>query len=636
MKQHHFSPEKLVYYLFVSIILMCLSTLDLRAESITLKRWQFDRALHALKTKDWKKFEHYSATLQDYPLYYYLRYRYLKPRLKQVPLSHIQTFLERYGNTYFGELLRRDELNQLAKKKNWNNFLSFYTPQKSTRLQCYYVYARLKTQQDIQAAIVDAKKLWLVGKPQPFKACNPVFKQLQQKGIIDNTLRWKRIGLAIKNGQLRFAKLLAKRLNPTDRVLVNLWQKMYQKPIKTLAKFKAADSAKVREIILHGIKRLAKKDFKRANRYWEAFQRRYTFSISDIGKMQRDLALASVKHDYSQALKWLSVVHKDYLNEKVSKTRIKLALKKQNWHALVDFLTELPDKERNILRWRYWLARALEKTGKNEQAQQLYEALAKQRDYYGFLAADRIDVSYQILHYPVTFSSYEKTELMKKVSMAAAYEFYRLSQFGGSKGKWIFNAQREWRYITKRLPKHQQAIAAKLASRWGWYDQAITTASKAGYYDDLEIRFPLAFYSYLSTGAKKQSIDLAWVYGIVRQESAFRSQARSHVGARGLMQLMPATARLVARKIGLKLKNSKDISKIDTNIRLGTAYLREMLDRFEGSYMLATAAYNAGPGRAKRWAARNSCVPGDLWVEMIPFNETRNYVRRVLFYTRIF
>ncbi|HDN27343.1 MAG TPA: lytic murein transglycosylase, partial [Thioploca sp.] len=121
-----------------------------------------------------------------------------------------------------------------------------------------------------------------------------------------------------------------------------------------------------------------------------------------------------------------------------------------------------------------------------------------------------------------------------------------------------------------------------------------------------------------------------------RQESAFRAEARSHAGALGLMQLMPATGRAVARKLGLKLKNRRAILDINTNIRLGTAYLRQMLDRFDGNHMLATAAYNAGPNRAKRWAQKNNCLPADIWVELIPFNETRKYVRRVLFYTRVF
>lgn len=238
-------------------------------------------------------------------------------------------------------------------------------------------------------------------------------------------------------------------------------------------------------------------------------------------------------------------------------------------------------------------------------------------------------------HRPIVFTSAEKAQVMKHPCIGGAHEFYKLSQDGGER-EWYLNAKREWRHAIQHLPPRQQAIAIALASHWGWHYQAIMAAAKAGYYDALEIRFPLAFHSQLATGAKRQGIDLAWVYGIVRQETAFKNEATSHVGALGLMQLMPATARYVAKKIGLRLKRKQDIFVLDTNIRLGTAYLQQMLDKFDGNYMLATAAYNAGPGRAKRWAAENRCIPSDLWVEMIPFDETRKYVRRVLFYTRIF
>jgi soluble lytic murein transglycosylase len=197
-------------------------------------------------------------------------------------------------------------------------------------------------------------------------------------------------------------------------------------------------------------------------------------------------------------------------------------------------------------------------------------------------------------------------------------------------------AKEEWDYAIDRLTPQQQAIAAHLASHWGWHDCASATAGKAKAFDDLQIRFPLAYRSQIESGAQTQGLNLSWVYGIIRQESAFAVDARSRSGALGLMQLMPGTAQMVAKKIGLKLGNMKEVLEVETNISLGTAYLRQMLDKFDGNYMLATAAYNAGPGRAVRWSAENSCLPADVWVEMIPFDETRDYVKRVLSYAKVF
>ena len=622
-------------HLIISAILLCLGSLSVYADNLSLQRWQFEQALDALKVKDLERFHALSVDLQNYPLYYYLRYQYLQPRLKKVAPVEIKAFLTQYGDSYFGASLRSKWLKQLAKAEDWTTFILFYTPQKSTRLQCDYVQARLMTRRDTSKALQDAKKLWLSPKSQP-KSCNPVFQYLYQTGLINNTLLWERIGLAMKKGRLSLAQSLAKHLDPADRVLVARWKTMHKNPAKTLEQFDEPDLPVVREIILHGIKRLAKKRFEKATEYWDNFQRYYAFSILQIGEMQRDLALASVKKKHPNALTWLTAVNKNFLNEKVTNTRFKLALKQQNWPAIVDFMTELSEKEQDRLQWRYWLARALEQTGQSAKARPIFRALANERDYYGFLAADHIGSKHKMQHHPIRYTSAEKAKLMKHVGITGAHEFYNLSQLHGSHSKWVTNGRREWHYITTHLPRHQKAIAATFASSWGWHDRAIIAAAKAGHYDDLDVRFPLVFYKALAAGANSQALDLAWVYAIVRQESAFMSDARSRVGALGLMQLMPATGRLVAKKIGLKLNRTRDILDINTNISLGTGYLRQMLDKFDGNYMLATASYNAGPVRAKRWAAKNNCMPADIWVELIPFNETRKYVRSVLFYISIF
>lgn len=633
MKKFYLSPF-MIRHLFISVTFLCsLGHFNAHADDLHQQRWQFNHAIDALKTHDLENFQQFSLGLQDYPLYYYLRYLYLQPRLKQVDFYEIQTFLKQYGNSHFGELLRKQWLYQLAKTGDWTTFLQFYTSQQSTDLQCYYAYARFVTGQQTHADLLKAKKLWLVGKSQP-KACDSVFEYLYQSNLIDDALILERIGLAMKKGRLSLASALTKRLEPDERVWITRWQTMHRKPAQTLANFTEPDLPVVREIILHGIRRLAKKQFELADNYWNTFQRAYAFSIQQIGEMQRDLALASVKHEHPQALKWLTAVNKNYLNDKLNTTRIKLALREQNWRAVADFITELPKQEQKSLRWRYWLARAFEQMKKFAQARKTYEELAQERDYYGFLAADRINAPYKMQHHPIAFTPADQTKLMKHISIAGAYEFYNLSQLEDN--KWLFKARKEWQYVLKHLSPRLQAIAAALASRWGWHDRAIMAAAKAGHYDDLDVRFPLAYYDQLANGATGQNIDLPWVYGIVRQESAFMTQIRSSAGALGLMQLMPATGRFVAKKLGLKLRNRQDILDIDTNISLGTAYLRQMLNRFNGNHMLATAAYNAGPNRAKRWAKENSCVPADIWVELIPFKETRNYVRRVLFYTRIF
>jgi len=622
-------------YLLYKIIILSLISFNTFAEELTAQRWQFQYAYEAFKNNKLEKFQSLLTTLSDYPLYYYLQYLDISSKLSQHSSSSIATFLKQYGNTYFGEELRRDWLKKLAQEKNWSTFLQNYTPNESTTLQCYYAQARLAMGQQIETALEETKKLWLVGDSQP-SSCDLVFEYLYQSNLMNDALVWERIGLAMQNKKLPLAITLAKRLSPSEQAWFTVWQTMHYQPEPTLATFNYPDLPITRTIILHGINRLATSQFDLAYGYWEKLQRDYAFSVTQIGEMQRDLALASVKQHHPDALKWLAAINRQFLTEEASETRINLALKQQHWLALLDFITEMPLAQRNLLQWRYWLGRALEQTGQQPQATKLFIELAKERDYYGFLAADRVGTEYQMKNQPIQYTPTDQAHLLKNQSIRAAYEFYQLSQLIAGEESWLLNARREWDYGIKQLLPEQQAVAAALAHRWGWHDRAVLTSAKAGYYDDLEVRFPLAYHQDLTTAANQQNVDLAWVYGIVRQESAFMAKARSHAGALGLMQLMPATGRTIARQLGLKLKKVQDILAIDTNVSLGTSYLHQMLNRFGGNYLLATAAYNAGPGRAERWAGENSCLPPDIWVEMIPFNETRKYVRNVLFYTVVF
>ncbi|MDM8565475.1 transglycosylase SLT domain-containing protein [Candidatus Halobeggiatoa sp. HSG11] len=617
---------KKFYLLFLFTTLM--TSYCSLASDLTSERWQFKQALDALNNKDMETFQQLSNELRNYPLYYYLRYKELKSNLKHVSASEIQTFLHRYKYSYFADKLRKDWLFQLVKQGDWNSFLKLYTPTKSVKLQCHNIHAQLATGNRINVKI--AKKLWLVDHSQP-KACDFVFDYLYQNSLISEADIWQRIELAAKKNRFKLVNSIAKRL--ASKTWVQLWNKMHKKPDRTLNNFAESDSYIARKIILHGIRRLAKKQFTKANKHWRLLQSKYAFSATQIGELQRDLAIASAKQD-PMALTLLTAINKQYLNEKASITRIKLAMKQQNWIALADFITELPAKQQQTLQWRYWLARALEKTNKRNQARQIYIKLAQERDYYGFLAADRMGTEHKMQHKSILLTQSQQDKLMQNPSIARAYEFYRLSQIAGD--NWLTTARQEWNYAVNLLTKNAKATAAALANRWGWHHQAIITVAQAGHYDDLNIRFPLLFYPQIKTGAEEQNVDLAWAYGIIRQESAFKTTALSRSGALGLMQLMPATGRQVARQIGIKLKNKQNILDINVNVSLGTAYLRQLLDKFDGNYMLATAGYNAGPNRAKRWAKENGCIPADIWVELIPFRETRKYVSRVLFYTSIF
>ncbi len=597
------------------------------ATELDVQREQFLRAYDALTTHDIATYQLLEPQLRDYLLHYYLDYMRLQSQLQSADPFEIQAFLQQHGNTAFGESLRNNWLYILAKQENWSTFINTYVPQKSTGLQCLYTVARLKTDRDTEQALEDAKGLWLVGKSQP-NACDTAFDYLYASPLINDDLLWQRIRLAMAKNQVGLATSLAKRLGDNGQAWFGLWQKIDAKPVDSLANFSESDIPIVREIILHGIRKIAKKQFELADEYWKALQLKYAFSVDQIGEMNRDLAIACGEQNCPEAFRRLTAVDKRYITDSFHEKRLKIALERENWQAVLDFITELPVDKREDLQWQYWHARALEQLKQPNEAKQLYQQVAAKRDYYSFLAADRINSPYQMENYPIQFTADEENKILKNTSVAKALEFYAIGM--NTIGR------KEWQYAVNQMGPRQQEIAAVLASRKGWHDRAIITAATAGSYDDLTVRFPLPYRPQLMTGAETQDLDLAWVYGIVRQESAFMADIKSHAGALGLMQLMPSTGRYVAKEIGISVNNNQDILEIDTNIALGTAYLRQVLDKFDGNYMLATAAYNAGPGRAKRWSEIYRCLPADIWVELIPFDETRNYVQKVLFYTSVF
>ena len=266
--------------------------------------------------------------------------------------------------------------------------------------------------------------------------------------------------------------------------------------------------------------------------------------------------------------------------------------------------------------------------GRQPEAEALYSALAEERSYYGFLAADRIGVPYNLYHAEVPASAAELSEMRHRPGIQRAHELYRLGR--------MTDARREWRFVTRTLDRRGLQVAAKLADRWDWHDRAIFTLAKTEYWDDLSLRFPLTHRSQIETQARDAELDSAWVFAVVRQESAFMPDARSHAGALGLMQLMPATAKDQARRMQPRPSwQRRHLLEPDNNIRLGAAYLSRVYQDLYRHPVLATAAYNAGPGRVKRWLP-DSDLPADLWIEMIPFSETRTYVRRVMTYTVIY
>lgn len=594
------------------------------------QRWQFKETQKILSSMDRNSFEQVMASLKNYPIAHYLRYFYLRKHLKDENPASIKAFIKQHQDSPVAKSLQRMWLRQLAKQADWKTFIAVYTPQKGTVLRCYNLQAHLNTQGTLTAKLIkEAKSLWTVGKSQP-DVCDPAFAYLYQNGLVTKEMRWQRIRLSMKKGKLGLARYLSKGLPQADRQLLTLWQKLYKNPAKELLGFNEPDSELSREILLQSLRRLARKDAEKAYNYWQYYKNRYAFSREDKGEMFRYIAIRATWQNHPQAANWLAKVDKDFVDDRVKQTRLQNALAQQNWQAIIKLFKSLPTSTQEELKWQYWYARALEKNRQISKAKKIFQALSKHRDFYGFLAADRLRKPYQFQYRPLKITKTQKQKLLQKhAGLIRARELYLV----GLKGF----ARIEWAKVIAGFKTEELKIAATIAHDWAWHDRAIITIAKAKHFDDIKLRFSLPFYDAVLSNAKAKNLESAYVYAIMRQESAFQEDVRSSAGALGLMQLMPGTARLVARKEKMPpLTNINNLLVPDINIKFGTSYLRYLLDKFNGNYLLATAGYNAGPSRSIRWAEKYGCLPQDIWVELIPFNETRKYVQRVLSYMPVF
>ncbi|MDH3327467.1 MAG: transglycosylase SLT domain-containing protein [Gammaproteobacteria bacterium] len=624
------APCKHILFIFASVIILTVALPVYATPNLEKQRLIFTDAKKALKKGHLRTFSRLSKKLVDYPLYGYLQYDYLKKRISKVPNKRLENFLKVYEDSPMSERMRFNWLRSLYRAGKWKTFLTYYKGSSNTKLRCYNAYALYKTNK-IKKANIEAENLYLVGKSQP-RACDRIFKKWAKNGGMSREHKWKRIELAMDRGNSSLAKFISSGLSKRDRQWVHRWRKMHRRPADNLLrKYLHSDNPIANKIERHGIKRLARRDAGAAADAWENVHERHEKTApEEVKAIDQYVALQAAYQQHPRALEWLGAIAVP--SDKVQLWRIRAALSQQDWWAALTWIEALPTDERHSDQWRYWRARILDIQSESlpvlkTAAKRIYTALAAKRNYHGFLAADRLGIPYQMEFESLEFSREELDKIAKIPGIARATELYFIGM--------VSDARREWNNTISDFDELELKQASVLAKEIGWHDRAIMTVAKASHFDDLELRFPMAHKSIVEKQAREQGIEAAWIYGVLRQESGFMADARSHAGALGLMQLMPGTGRLTARSLKFRIRSNRDILNVNKNIRLGAAYLRRMMDRNDGNSVLATASYNAGPHRVKKWIP-NKDTPSDLWVETIPYNETRKYVRRVMSYTMIY
>ncbi|UCB55015.1 MAG: transglycosylase SLT domain-containing protein [Thiotrichales bacterium] len=591
-------------------------------EELDSLRELFLKAEIALQRKNDTDYFMLADQLEGYPLYPYLQYQWLKNHLdRERQVTH---FLEEHESSRYAAILKRRWLFHLAKKKQWQTFIDNFSATSNTRLNCYYHLAQYHTGEQ-QAALEGAKKLWAVGRSQP-KTCDPLFAELKKSNLFNQELFWLRFDAALQNNKTSLAKYVKKLMTVGDQRTADLWLELHRDPETHIPELLSrAETPQTGSMFAHAINRLARKDVYLAIDFWDNNKQRFDISAEQSNKVEKRLALKLAYKNESDAYERLgSLNESDY---KSKAWRVRVALYEQNWPAVITAIEDLSSENRKLEKWQYWLARAYQETGKPIQADELLSELSTKRDFYGYLAADRLNREYQLKHNPLDVSEAEIEAIKNHKEFLAAHEFMMLGR--------INDAKQQWWHALKQLDKNDYPAAAKLAQQWQWDTVAIFTIAKVKYWDDVELRFPLSYSDKIQENAALQNLNPVILYGLIRRESAFNKDARSPSGARGLMQIMPRTGMQIAKDLKERWSGKNSLYDPVKNLKYGSYYYQKLLNEFNGHYAIALAAYNAGPNRVKKWLPDES-TPADIWIETIPFTETRDYVATVLVYAMIY
>ena len=569
--------------------------------------------------------------LADYVLWPDLRAAFFRATLANAEHDEIEEFLDEHGVLRPARDLRYRYAVHLANVGDLPGYLSiyqrYYQGMEVARLDCLALRAEIDAGQH-RRVVNRATDLWMVGKSQ-VEECNPVFAYLEDRQLLGPADYRGRFQLAIEAREFTRARWLAKSIDQQHIDIASDWLMAQQDPAAFVRGYNRSTSDDTgRAQLVYAIERITYSDPELADELWQPLHKKYNFSTAQELRTARHIALWMARDGLPDAYTLLTDLPAAAQSEEVLRWRARTSLRHRDWNKLLEDIRFMPAAEQGSDEWRYWYGIALQRTGDRTAAQPLLAELALERSYYGFLAADELSLDYALADARAQADEAIIAALSTRPALIRARELFLVGLDGRGRS--------EWDAVIAYLAPEEKIQAAILAHRWQWHSRAISAAASGGEFDDLNLRYPLPWEQSFRLHAEQANIDMTWAYGVARSESLFMRDVRSSAGAIGLMQLMPATGRSVAREIQLPYSGLDTLTNPQHNIRLGTSYLGKMAERFGGNQVLATAAYNAGPHRVDRWLPETGDVDARIWIENIPFNETRKYVRRVMAAQTIF
>jgi soluble lytic murein transglycosylase len=557
----------------------------------------------------------HAAALRNYEIPSYVDYYVLRSKIRTVNANEVNDFLKKYEGSAIADRLRNDWLLVLGQRGDWANFdMQFpqFVVADDSQVKCYALLSKAIKQQKVAS---EARTL-LTSSRQYGEGCYALVSYLvEQQQFVDADV-WVQIRIAAESSSITVAKKLAELLDVPEKRIAEA----FDKPINLLKTVAIGDRTS-RELYLIALGRVAKTDPEKAAT--ALTQQASKLSATDKAQGWAHIALQAAQKLQPEALIYWQRADGATLSIEAHQWRVRSALREGDWRVVKNGVNAMPAELRSDATWIYWYGRALQNEGKKEEAQTVFASIADQMHFYGQLAMEERGQKIGVPAFAKPIKAEEISDIGKNPNLQRALKFYALNC--------RFEGTREWNWALRSLSEREHLVAAELARENNFLDRMVNTSDRTKGELDFNQRYPTPFSDSMYKATQTLGLDMAWAYGLIRQESRFVMNAKSHVGASGLMQLMPNTARYVAKKIGLGNFVPHQVNDVETNIALGTNYLNMVLTDLGGSQALASAAYNAGPGRPRAWrASLTRTVEGAIFAETIPFSETRGYVKNVL------
>ncbi|EEY39286.1 transglycosylase SLT domain-containing protein [Vibrio mimicus] len=618
-----FKPHSLVSILMLTTV-CAMGSASASALDLEAQRAQYEQAQRWLDEKKIPEYQRIRKQIESYPLTPYLDYRAFLVDLGSKPPIAVRNFIDSHKEYPFSGRVAAPYLDALAQNKKWAALLQFQTqlPNGET-YQCHYFNAKLQTGKRSEA-FEGAKKLWLNGASIA-DACDPLFAEWERVGGLTDEWVLKRSLLAFEGRNRNLMIYLQKKLDgKKSQAKAQAMLELFDKPERVVAYSRKASQDPINQKVAElALQKWARSEPQEAQAVLNDVAKAQGWNREQKSRISHFIAIRLMETEDKALAKWRDEVARQSNNVRLIEARTRLALRENNWRELTQWISVLPEQERKTLRWQYWLGRSEMALGKKKEGTERLKALLGQRSFYSVAAAK---VLQQSVNYPTSTVTLDMALIKAhKKALVRIDELIALDK--------VIAAKSEWRWLLERVSQKEKEMLAAYAANAGWHQMTITATISASLWDNNQLRFPVVHQNLFNLHGQKNGIDPITLMSLARQESAMDSDAQSPVGARGLMQIMPDTARYTARKYQLSYSNPDELYQVGKNIEIGSRYLGSLLERYDQNRILAFAAYNAGPSRVDTWLKRSQ---GKLdaygFIEAIPFAETRGYVQNILMF----